>query len=342
MAKKLGTGTILNTDNSRKWAGGVKSQIVGATQHKSLNARYIPLNQITLDPHNPRQLAITPERVREIAQKYPLASEWIQGDSPNEWWDQYAQSLSSDLGGKALTDYLDTLQLAIAIKSHERLINPVTVYAEESGSDLRLIAGERRYLSHIILGETLIAARILPNRPDDLEKDLLQWEENNQRLALSLFEQLQNLQRLLIGWEKRKGDKLSVSQMVSLAGLPRVTAHRYLSVIRCLNPQLMQAIESGKVPSLRQAASLAGLSSPELDAALNPSKPSSTSHSAFKIRRGSDYAAIRTILLAAAENLGGKTYLDTLDTDELDSAQQIGDAFDQLVSYVASRRQAKR
>lgn len=338
MGRKLGTGKIADDAGTRKWAGGVKSQIAGATQHKGLNARYVPLSQITLDPENPRRLAITPEKVRDIIRVYPLGSGWIKGDAKDEWWDEYSANVGEALSGKALTDFLDTLLLALSIKSHERLINPVTIYAAESGTDLRLIAGERRFLAHVILGEEMIAARILPHRPDDLEKDILQWEENNQRLELSLHEQLNNLQRLLKGWEKQRGAKLSVGQMVALAGLPRVTAHRYLTVIRCPHAALMKAIEAGQINSLKQAAALATLSAKELDEALHPASKDKKPQPIFRIKRSGDYSPIKAVLRAAAEQLGGKSYLKLIDSQELDTAEGIAEAFDQLVKHVANQQ----
>lgn len=338
MAKKLGTGKIENTAGSRKWAVGVKSQIAGATQHKGLNARYVPMSQITLDPANPRRLAITPDRVRELIAKHPLDPAWLKVETKEDWWDEYLAGIGSELGGKALADFQDTLLLALSIKSHDRLINPVTVYAEESGTDLRLIAGERRYLAHTILGEDMIAARILSHRPDDLEKDLLQWEENNQRLELTLHEQLINLERLVVGWEKQRSKRLSVGDLVALAGLPRVTAHRYLTVIRCTHTALKDAIESGFVTSLKQAGNLATLSAKEMDAALNPVKQQGKSKPIFRIARSSDYSPVKAVLKAAAEQLGGKSFMKLLDSQELDTAEGIAEAFDKLVKLVAEQQ----
>jgi len=340
MARKLGTGKIADESGARKWAGGVKSQIASATQHKSLNARYVPLGQINLDPKNPRQLAVNLDQVTRISKRFPLKPEWLKAEADAnklEWWDEFAADIATALKDKALTDYLDLALLALSIKNHERLINPVTVYASDSGSDLHLIAGERRYLAHVILGEELIAARILPHRPDGLEKDILQWEENNQRMDLTLAEQLMNLQRLLTGWEKQRGGQLSVSQLVSLAGIPRVTAHRYLTVIRYPNGRLMDAIRAGKITSLRKASDLAALSPKELDAALNPPKSTPKSQPVFRIKRSKDYNPIKTVLRAAAEQLGGKAYLKMLDNQELNSAEAIAEAFDQLVNHVAGK-----
>ncbi len=338
MAKKLGTGKIESIGDSRKWAVGVKSQIAGATQHKGLNARFVPMSQITLDPANPRRLAITPDKVRELVAEHPLDPAWLKVEIQNDWWDEYLAGIGSELSGKALTDFQDTLLLALSIKSHDRLINPITVYAEESGTDLRLIAGERRFLAHTILGEDMIAARILSHRPDDLEKDLLQWEENNQRLELTLHEQLVNLERLVVGWEKQRSKRLSVSDLVALAGLPRVTAHRYLTVIRCPHAALKEAIESGRVTSLKQAGHLATLSAKELDSALNPTQQQAKSKPIFRIARRSDYSPVKAVLKAAAEQLGGKSFMKLLDSQELDTAEGLAEAFDKLVKLVADKQ----
>lgn len=335
MAKKFGTGKIDESQGSRKWAEGVKSQISGATHHQSLNVRYLPLKQLTLDPDNPRRLSVSLNQVRDLRELYPLEPSWIAGDIATEWWDDYIDQVGQSVSGKSLTDYMGLVNLAVAIKSHERLINPVTVYSEESGTDLKLIAGERRYLAHVLLGEELIAARILAGRPDTLEKDILQWEENNQRVDLTFSEQVHNLKRLVDGWEKLRGKRLSVSQLVSLAGLPRVTAHRYLTVIRYENPQLMELIEAGKIGSLRKAADLAALSFSQLQAWLTPEKPPSGPAPIFVIKRSKNYDPIKKILRIACQQLGGKTYLKMIDNQVLDTPEAIAAAFDQLVVHVS-------
>ncbi|MBL4571821.1 MAG: ParB/RepB/Spo0J family partition protein [Gammaproteobacteria bacterium] len=335
MTKKFGTGNLGAVDGTRKWAAGVKSQISGATHHQSLNVRYLPLNQLTLDPDNPRRLGISLDQVKDLRLLYPLQPEWIAGDSTEEWWDAYAASVAKSLTGKALDDYLVLTTLALSIKHHERLINPVTVFSEDSGTDLKLVAGERRYLAHVILGEELIATRILAARPDALEKDILQWEENNQRVDLSFSEQILNLQRLVQGWEKQRDKALSVSQLVAMAGLPRVTAHRYLSVIRHPDPLLMELIASGRISSLRKAADLSALSHAQLHAWLNPAKSLTPTPPVFVIKRSKDYDPVKKILRAACQQLGGKAYLKMVENQALDTPEAIAAAFDQLVIHIS-------
>jgi len=336
MARKLGTGKATDNSASRKWASGVKTQVNSGLQ-KGINARYVSLSQISLDENNPRQLELTPKQVTEIALAVPLKKQWIDEEQAKEqWWEEYVASLSEHLTGKGLQDFQELALLALSIKRHDRLLNPVTTYPSESGSQLKLIAGERRYLAHLILGETVIATRILPAPPNDLEKDILQWEENNQRLDLTLYEKLLNLQRLLKGWEEEKGAKLSVSQMVSLAGLPRVTAHRYLTVIRCKHKKLMAAIEKQQITSLRKAAELAVLSSAELELTLNPSKKTTKPQALVKIRRSKNYTPIKKILTVASESLATEALLDTILSLDLETAEGISHGFDLLTEHLAT------
>lgn len=335
MVRKLGTGRSIDDSGSRKWTTGVKTQVEN-TPKKSLNTRYVTLSQVYLDPDNPRQLSISPEQVSEIARTVPLKKEWIDNTSDKEWWGEFSESLANHLQGKSLQEYLDLALLAVSIKNHERLINPITTYTSSCGSHLNLIAGERRFLAHIILGETIIATRILPNCPNSFEKDILQWEENNQRQDLSLYERVINLKRLVNGWESNKTSKLSVNQMVSLSGIPRATAHRYLMVIRCENETLINAIKEGTLTSLKKAAELSSLSESEIKERLNPpsAKKTNKSTSAIKIVRSKNYGPTKTILQSAASTLGTEELIQEINSLALDTADGITQGFEILSQHL--------
>ncbi|MEJ2754804.1 MAG: ParB/RepB/Spo0J family partition protein [Gammaproteobacteria bacterium] len=334
MARKLGTGRSSDESGSKKWTSGVKSQ-VESTPKVNINTKYVTLSQICLDPKNPRQLKISPEKISEIARTVPLKKEWLDNASDKDWWEEFSNNLSHHLSGKSLQDYLDLSLLAVSIKSHDRLLNPVTTYASSCGSQLNLIAGERRFLAHIILGETIIAARVLPSCPSGLEKDILQWEENNQRQDLSLFERVINLKRLVNGWESDNTSKLSVNQFVSLVGIPRATAHRYLTVIRCQNESLINAMEQGVLTSLKKAASLSSLSESEIDEILNPSsKKTQKPKSAIKITRSKDYGPTKTILQSATSVLGTEKLIEEINSLNLDTADGITLGFEMLSQHL--------
>jgi len=333
MIKKLGTGKVTGQIGTEKWAEGVKSQISDATEQRGLNVRYLPLSQITLDPENPRSLAVDIQMVESMRELHPLREEWLSNASTVDWWDGYIKDVSQSLQAKALDDFTSIALLALSIKTPDRLINPVTVYSSDSGTLLRLVAGERRYLSHVLLGEALIASRILPEPPGELEKARLQWEENNLRVGLSFSEKYNNLCTLVASWEADQNKRMSVSQLVSLAGIPRVVSHRYLQVIRHPAPLMKQAIMSGQITSLRQAADLAAVN--DLESALAPKKPLNKGPSCFSIKRQTSYEPVKKVLLAAASSLGGADYQRMLEEKQLDTPEALADAFNQLVLHVS-------
>ncbi len=330
MVRKLGTGTSSDEAGARKWAGGIKDQM-GAMDAQGINARYVPLDRVTIDPDNPRDLALEPEKVKAVAAEVPLQSEWLD-DGRREWWDDYARAVRDRLDGKEFEDYLGLALLAASIQRRDRLINPVTVWAD--GSALKLVAGERRYLAHLLLGEDMIAARILQSRPGALEKDTLQWHENNLRLDLTLHEKLVNLRRLIGAWEGKKGEALSVSELVALAGVPRVTAHRYIEVLRGAGPDLLAAIEDGTVGSLRRAAELVSAKKAADEKARRKIKPRRAGM--IGVRRSKDYRPARLIVEAAAAALGTDELRGRIGELDLDSADGLADAFDALVAHLGA------
>lgn len=327
MVRKLGTGKLSDDAGARKWAGGIRDQM-GAMSVQGINARHVPLNRVTIDPDNPRDMAIEPEMVTAVCADVPLRREWLN-DRRRGWWDDYARAVRERLEGKAYEDYLGIALLAASIQHRDRLINPVTVWAD--GSELKLVAGERRYLAHLLLGEEMIAARILESKPNTLEKDTLQWQENNLRLDLTLHERLTNLRRLMGAWEGEKGEALSVSDLVVLAGVPRVTAHRYIEVLRGAGPDLLAAIKDGAVGSLRRAAEVVATKTREEE----PKRVAPVRRGGMiVVRRAKDHRPVRLILEAAAGVLGTDGLRGEIGEMDLESADGLTAAFDALVAHL--------
>lgn len=333
MTRKLGTGKAVDGAAARKWAEGIKGQL-GAMEARGINARYVPMDRVTIDPANPRELAVEPETVISVGADVPLRREWL-GDGQRGWWDEYTVAVREKLDGKAYEDYLGLALLAASIQRHDRLINPVTVWAD--GSELKLVAGERRYLAHLLLGEDTIAARILDARPDDLEKDTLQWQENNLRLNLTLHERLVNLRRLVTAWEGREGGRLSVGDLAALAGVPRVTAHRYITVLRGAGEDLVAAIKDGRVGSLMRAAEIVAAAA-ESAGKKGEMKQRPRKTRVIGVGRANDYRPLRMILDAAAAALGTDEVRGRIGELDLDTRTGLADAFNALVDHLDAER----
>ena len=84
------------------------------------------------------------------------------------------------------------------------------------GEKYRLIAGERRTLASILAGKADIQAKILDARPDELKISLLQWIENIERKDLSLWERLNNLEKIVHAYAESKNippNQVSITEL---------------------------------------------------------------------------------------------------------------------------------
>ncbi|MBU3071347.1 ParB N-terminal domain-containing protein [Aestuariicella sp. G3-2] len=327
--KRAGTGSIISegsTDNAEKWAGAAKAQVETAQKVKGVLTKTIPLDYINTDPDNPRKLAVSQQQVKELSIKFPMNLEALSSEDPSDWLEDYTDLLAqeSGLSGKALGDALSIVQFAAGLKSPERMINPITVWQDES--QFHLIAGERRFLAHIMLGAKHIAARIQQSNIARTEIDTLQWEENVHRENMSLWEKLDRVRKLLEAGEGIQ--KTSVTKLSKIIGRSRAEAQRYLSVLRYPNKILVEAIEKEKITDLKRAAQLAQLPLDQLlpilqgdKKAVQETKPS------IKLARHANTRGLAKVIQAAAVHLDAQEILDDFD---LNKQSQLAAALEAL------------
>ena len=265
---RVGTGKIEQDESgTEKWAGSVAAQVATAANVKGILTKTVPVDYVKCDPENPRKLALTQNQITKIAKLYPLNISKLQVDDTSEWLEDYVSKVGEkeQLTGKALGDLESLVVFAASLKSADRLLHPIVVWRDES--TFHLIAGERRLLAHILLGESNIAARIVDQTYSRSEIDTLQWEENVHRVDMTLFERIDHIKKLLEGGEGVS--KTSVTKLSKIIGKSRAESQRYLAVLRFPNKTLLNAISTGKITDLKAAAALAQLSPNELEAKLN-------------------------------------------------------------------------
>lgn len=186
----------------------------------------IPLNNIELDPDNPRKLLIS---VNEI----------INGIAPN---DLHASHKSNELSS--------IKELANTIKS-TGLLNPIVVY--KRSNVYRIIAGERRYLASLLINKNEIEARIYDEKPNSFNLKLIQWVENTAREDLSLYERLCNIRDLSKEYSIVKPDSvLTVSALSNIAGLSLSQASCYMSILNA-STDIFELIKQKKINNLDKA-----------------------------------------------------------------------------------------
>lgn len=243
--KPLGKSQRFET-SSAKWIDGIGKQL--DSSNSKINVKCIPISQIIFDPQNSRQLLVTRE---EIAKGPKLNLDDFDDQGQNKITMELEKYFSNDENGKQKIDeYLDLMHLASSIQAYDKLINPVTVYTK--GVDFHLISGHRRTLAHLILGADKIFAKILPSAPDALEHSLIQWKENKDRQDLTLYDEICNIQKIILSWEKESKKTISIRKLMALLSIKKTKASYYLAIIRELehNKKLLQAVKQQYITSL--------------------------------------------------------------------------------------------
>lgn len=204
---------------------------VQAAVSNDLNVEMIALHQIQPDPHNRRSLGLD-----------PISPKTIDPNDP-----EYARK-SEDLARIE--------ELAQSIEK-QGLLQPISVYPY--GSGYRIVAGERRYLAHVLLGAPSVKALILSAKPRNLRT--LQLIENSQREGIPLDKQIESMRDVLLEYEAN-GEPITSGDEFALAiGRRRTTAYRWWALVHA-SEDVLEAVRNGLIGFV-DASNLATISSAE-------------------------------------------------------------------------------
>src|SRR3990167_5797243 len=215
---------------------GISSEISSAVDlvknnMGTLNYKIIPISAIEFDPENPRDLVIT----RDDLPHGPVETD--------------------PLYEKKLQEFESLKQTAESIKKYG-VRNAVEIY--KFGTGYRLIHGERRCLSSILAGKKDIPAKVLDEKPNDLDVRLLQFIENVQREDLNLYETLNNIRQILNEYKRPETPEFKIDAyfLEGLINRSRTVCFNYLSVLHATS-DIQDAIKDGKIRSLEKAVIIA-------------------------------------------------------------------------------------
>jgi len=328
---RAGTGTIdkdIEVSNSEKWTSATASQL--DSKVKSILVKNLPISHIKTDQDNPRKLTIDVNLVREIQSKFSIKS-YLKNEEDNDWVEEYVEKVTIyfNLEGKQIGDFTSIVEFAAVLKSPKRLLHSIVVWQEDSV--FHLISGERRLLTHILLGEEYISSRISEEKLTVKEIDILQWEENIHREDMTLFEKTMRLEKLIAS--SHGISKISVRKLAKVSGLSVAESQRYLVIIKYPTNTLIKAIEEGKVEGLQKAAALAQLSDEELKAKLSGIvvakkvviKPT------IKISKDADIDVMKKIIGAVTKEFKAESVLENLD---LSKSKDLNLAFNSLITFL--------
>lgn len=197
-----------------------------------LHVEIIPLRKINLDPENPRDLTLSIE-------------------------DAYSGFTHSDPSFSRKESEKNALDSMIKSIVDQGVINPIIVY--QFGEQYRLIAGERRTLASILAGKEDIPARVLTSKPDKLKLSLIQWIENSEREDLTLWERLQNLEKIVKAYcekNNRTVSEITATEISKLIGCSLQQGTCYRSILHA-SEELKKHIQSGEIKNIDKAAFIA-------------------------------------------------------------------------------------
>ena len=220
--------------------GSMQQGAVESAVANDLNVEMIALHRISPDPRNPRSLGLDHRDPRNF-----------------EAADPSAVRKSEELAR------LEELALSI---SKQGLLQPITVYPY--GQDFRIVAGERRYLAHVLIGAPSIKALILSGKPRNLRA--LQLIENLQREGLSLGNQLRGMRDVLAEYEANGEPLTSGDEFAAAIGRKRTTAYRWWAlmhapadVIKAVDDDLVGFVDASNLATItnieERAVALSGL-----------------------------------------------------------------------------------
>jgi len=327
---RAGTGTIDKEEsNSEKWASATASQLKNTVGN--ILVKNLPIAYIKTDQDNPRKLKIDVALIKEIETKYSI-KKYLKNEDDNDWIEEYVEKVSKDikLEGKQIGDFTSIVEFAAVLKSPKRLLHPIVVWQEDS--IFHLISGERRLLTHVLLGESHISSKISEEKLTESEIDVLQWEENIHREDMTLFERTTRIEKLINGTYGKS--KISVRKLAKVSGLSVADSQRYLVIIRYPSDTLLKAIEEGRVEGLQKAAALAQLSDTDLKSKLagkNITKKASTK-ATIKISKDANPEVIKKMINVIVKEFKAESVLVNLN---LNKSKDLNLAFNSLIEYLA-------
>lgn len=213
----------------------------------------IPMDRISTNPDNPRQLPITVTDIVDYRDR-------VRAKVGNSGTDEQFFTAAVDMIASERDVVQSTLEEIILLaKSIGRngLFNPISVYREQGNSDNQgsrytILSGERRFLAHTFLSRPTIKAEVREKETDRVESLIGALAENINREDLSTAEEFTAVERLVQLVEARNMAPLDGAGLHHLVAKSPRTCRRYLQLIR--GPEeVRKAIREGRLTNFRDA-----------------------------------------------------------------------------------------
>lgn len=359
-SKRPDTGTHEVEEGADKWLISIRDQVnhggggFQAELDDAVDVRAVPLELIYINPNNARELEINPEEIRKHIGILKLPSEAFSDD--DAWIDAYTEQVFTLFGSsKKADDCLNIALFAASIKTPQNLMAPICVWREETS--FHLIAGERRYLAHLLMGATHALTRIWSEKPNPYDIQILEWQENNERVDLSVFENISSIRKIIEKWQAINPlEKMTSRKLAQIISTGRTSAARWLKVAKCSNKDLNDALKTRKINSIDLAHELASLNAPAIKAYLdridkgqsitgdsikkeqrNPNNKKSTSlkaRPALKLNTKANTQPVAFIVKTVVDKINQPELHSALQTLDFDKPQELSKALAITIEFI--------
>lgn len=240
-------GSESSTNYSETKAEFVQSINTQLSKINFLNAKFLPISSVHLDPNNPRELSI---EIKDVKLGPKLPEKPFDDEMQDDFKELLKTYFEKDKNKKQkIQDYFSIALLASTIRTPENLMQPICVY--EKGNKYIVLAGERRTLAHYVMGAQHIAANII-EEPNEKEKAVMQYIENSAREDLPLKDKFKAIKKIL----QYYGTAISVRSLANILKLSKSQAQKYAKICKEENVLFVRAIESGVLTSPEDAYNL--------------------------------------------------------------------------------------
>lgn len=232
-----------------KLTGAIRDQVKQDIHAGEGELRVIPLDKIDLNPHNPRRLLVSPHEILTLREE---ALSQSQGDLKGEGEHRFfsvIESLLNQLADETMKTQLEKIYLlAKSIEKHG-LIQPIAVF-QENGR-YTIMAGERRFLAHLLIGRPSIRALARERMHDEVEERAGSLIENIARVDLTVSEKIEYIEELCDIYKKQSDKEISAEALHDLIHESVRSCRRYLRFIQAPE-DVRAAIRAGELSSVRE------------------------------------------------------------------------------------------
>lgn len=313
-----------------KLTGAIRDHVTQDDHAGEGELRVIGLEKIRPNPDNPRKIDVSPQSLVELRER---AQAQTSGDTERS--DESATlstvgTLIENLDDTATRNTLEGIYLLARSIQDQGLIQPISVFSTDD-THYVIMAGERRYLAHVLLGRKTIRAMVREPSADVMVHRVGALVENIVRENLSTAEKVDYIEELATLHQARHGTEITAEALHELIHESVRTCRRYL---RYLNapPSIREAIRSGELGNVRDiedALKRPVESSPVPEPDVQPPKNRGRGRqrTAVTLGKTANTSAIRQIILATVgADQFDREYAD-VDWTDLDEAQKAWKRF---------------